>query len=61
METFPYTDGADTGALRTYEREWRIDLDALHYKFEIRVIVHLPEPYTPMRTMDYKEDVTDGG
>lgn len=26
METFPYSDGTDTTLLRTYDREWRIDL-----------------------------------
>ena len=44
METFPYTDesGAET-LLRTYEREWQIDPNALHYKFELRVWLE-PEP-----------------
>lgn len=42
METFPYSDGADTALLRTYDKEARIDLDALHYKFEVRVWVSLP-------------------
>ena len=61
METFPYTDGTDTQTLRAYDREWRIDLDALHYQFEIRVLVSLPQDITPMQTMDYKEAVTDAG
>lgn len=62
METFPYTDGTTEGTalLRTYEREWRIDLDALHYKFELQVIVDLPQDGTPMETMDYQETVTNG-
>lgn len=61
METFPYSDGEGTALLRTYEREWRIDLDALHYRFELRERVKLPEPFTPMKTMDYRGEAKDGG
>lgn len=62
METFPYSDGTTEGTtlLRTYNREWRIDLDALHYKFELQVWVTLPETETPMQTMDYNAEVQDG-
>lgn len=60
METFPYSDGTDTALLRTYDKESRIDLDALHYKFEVRVWVSLPETPIMMQTMDYTEDVTNG-
>lgn len=62
METFPYTDGTTEGTslLRTYEREWRIDLDALHYKFELHVWVEMPEDFNPMETMDYNPEVTNG-
>ena len=62
METFPYTDGTteDTTLLRTYDREWRIDLDAMHYKFELKVWVELSEDFNPMETMDYKPEVANG-
>lgn len=62
METFPYTDGTteETALLRTYNREWRIDLDAMHYKFELQVWVDVPITEVPMETMDYSEDVTNG-
>ena len=62
METFPYSDGdaEKTILLRTYDREWRIDLDALHYQFELRERVKTPEELIPMRTMDYHEEVFDG-
>lgn len=60
METFPYTDGTETGLLRTYDREWRIDLDALHYKFELQVWVTIPETAVKMETMDYDERLKDG-
>lgn len=60
METFPYSDGTDAALLRTYDREWRIDLDALHYKFELRVWVTIPEDGVKMETMDYDERLKDG-
>ena len=60
METFPYSDGTDTALLRTYEREWRIALDARHYKFELRVWVTIPEDSVKMETMDYDERLKDG-
>lgn len=60
METFPYSDGTDAGLLRTYDREWRIDLDALHYKFELRVWVTIPKDGVKMETMDYDERLKDG-
>lgn len=60
METFPYSDGTETALLRTYDREWRIDLDALHYKFELQVWVTIPEDSVKMETMDYDERLKDG-
>lgn len=64
METFPYADGVSTDGpalLRTYDREWRIDLDALHYQFELRNFVSLPpEPVEKMETMTLTQEVPDG-
>lgn len=62
LDTFPYTDGTTEGTtlLRTYDREWRIDLDAMHFKFELQVWVELPETFNPMETMDYVPEVTNG-
>ena len=57
METIEYTDGDGTALLRTYERQWTIDEDALHYKFELQVWVSLPETAVKMQTMDYDEEV----
>lgn len=61
METFPYLDGSGDTAqlLRTYDREWRIDLDAMHYKFELQVWVDTPEDGTPMETLNYNESVKE--
>ena len=59
METFPYSDGetAGTTLLRTYDREWNIDLDELHYRFELRERVSIPEEYAKMQTMEYNEEI----
>lgn len=60
MEVFPYCDGksAETALIRTYDREWRVDLDAMHYKFEIKERVKIPEEYAKMRTIqEYNEEV----
>lgn len=61
METFPYSDGTTEGTalIRTYDRESKIDLDGMHYKFEIRERVSLPETFTPMQTMDLNEAIKD--
>ena len=60
METFPYSDGTNTTLLRTFDREWRVDLDAMHYKFELKVWVELPKKTAKMQNMDYHEEVLDG-
>ena len=62
LETFPYSDGTTDGTvlLRTYGREWNIDLDELHYRFELRERVSIPKEYVKMQTMDYNEDLKDG-
>jgi len=62
METFPYSDGGSEPAalLRTYDREWKIDADALHYKFELRVWVELSENGAKMQTLCLHQEVTNG-
>lgn len=57
METFPYTQGGKSSLLRTYRREWNIELDALHYKFDLEVWAVPQEPFVPMQTMKYHEIV----
>ena len=54
MDTFPYSDGGEEKAtlVRAYDREWTVDLDALHYKFELRQRARLLGPESPvMETM----------
>lgn len=52
LDTFPYSDGESTAVLRAYDREWRIDADALHYKFELRVTVSIPEDAELMQAIE---------
>ena len=60
LETFPYSDGERSTLLRTYDREWRIDHNELHYKFELRVIVAFPENNALMQTLDLHQEVING-
>ena len=55
METFPYTDGSASALLRTYRREWNIELDALHYKFDLEAWAVPQEPFVPMEKLEYHE------
>lgn len=57
METFPYSDGTLTALMRTYDREWTIDLDAMHYKFSLKIWVGQPQTGNPMETLDYNAEV----
>ena len=67
METFPYSDGeaeAEPVLLRTYDRSWKVDLDAMHYKFELRERVTLPKPDVPkmqeLELHQYMEEADHG-
>lgn len=60
MEVFPYREGEEETLLRAYDREWRIDLDAMHYKFELRVWEGPPREENSMGTLEHHEEVTDG-
>ena len=63
LETFPYSDGgagAEPVLLRTYDREWNVDRNELHYKFELRERVNIPEQFVKMQTMDLDEDIHNG-
>ena len=60
LETFEYTDGKDKALLRAYERNCKIDLDACHYYFELRLWVKPVKTGTPMQTLDYQEEILNG-
>lgn len=57
METFPYTDGQSTTLLHTYDREWEIDQNVMHYRFGLQVWVARPQTVVTMETMDYIPEV----
>lgn len=50
----------DTALVKTYARDWNIDLDELHYKFELRVWLTEQEAYDYMQTMELNLEVKDG-
>ena len=54
MDFFPYRekdDGGETVWIRAHDRQWRIDLDALHYQFELRERVFIPKDDVKMQNM----------
>lgn len=66
MDTFPYSDqkGSGTVTVRAYDRDWTIDLDALHYKFEVRARVTPEEAAVLMQKMTLNiqvEEATENG
>lgn len=61
METFPYSSGENqtTARLRTYERSWFIQDEALHYKFDLKIWVAKSEDDMLMRSIQsYTEEVS---
>lgn len=61
LETFPYSDGEGRGSalLRTYERNWYIRDDMLHYKFDLKIWVSRAEDEALMRSIQsYTEEVS---
>lgn len=59
FELFPYSDGESSTLIRTYNREWNIDLDALHYRFDLQVFVYPQDNGVPMRTLESDIDVVE--
>lgn len=57
MGKFPYSHKDETALLHTYGREWSIDQNELHYKFEVRVRNFMPTQTIPMMKMDLEEQV----
>mgnify|MGYP007003803521 CR=1 FL=1 len=61
LETFPYSDGegGQSAILRTYERSWSIQDDALHYKFDLNIWVSPEEDAVLMGSIQsYNEEVS---
>lgn len=60
LDSFPYTEGEESAVLLTYDRTWTVDLDALHYKFEIRVWIERQEAEkNPMEAFKYHQEVIE--
>jgi hypothetical protein len=62
METFPYSDGEEEGILRTYNRQAQIDLDALHYKFDLQLTLTKEEARDLINSilLRFRVEVKDG-
>ncbi len=60
METFAYVSGSESVILRTKNRQAQIDLDGLHYKFDLDVWLMPGDTGTLMRTLDLTEEVSYG-
>lgn len=60
LETFGYSDGTGEELIRTYNRDWNIDVDELHYRFELRSWVSKDVVAVYMETLDTDMEVTDG-
>lgn len=67
FETFAYTDGSvDSNGvpvsmiLRTYNRQASIDLDALHYKFDLQIWLEPEEDKNFMQSLSLILEVTNG-
>lgn len=61
MELFPYSGEAGKKGvlLRTYERDWKIQDEALHYKFDLKLWVVRKEDGVLMRSIQsYTEEVS---
>ena len=61
MEIFPYSSGENQANvwLRTYERNWFIQDEALHYKFDLKIWVAKSEDDMLMRSIQsYTEEVS---
>lgn len=60
LDTFPYRGGEDESALlRTCERNWYIQDNALHYKFDLKLWVSRGEDDALMRSIQsYTEEVS---
>lgn len=59
MVSFPFTDGSNAIQMLTYDRQWRIDLDALHYSFVLHIHEEPEEPFNPMQTLDVNQEAKD--
>ena len=61
LDAFPYRSGEDStiAQLRTYERNWYIQDETLHYKFDLKLWVSEAEDSALMRSIQlYHEEVS---
>ncbi|MEY8339080.1 DUF6838 family protein [Lachnospiraceae bacterium 62-35] len=52
LELIPYSDGESTALIRSYERQWRIENEELHYQFHIKNRMSLVEKENLMKELE---------
>ena len=53
LELFSYVDGSGASSfIRTFERQWKIEDEELHYQFHIRQRVSVPRRINQMKEME---------
>lgn len=55
MELFPYVREGERALLRTYNRDYTVEPDALHYKFDLQVWVKRQNPLWPDEPVPYMQ------
>lgn len=61
MELFPYNCSGQSTLLRTYNRTYEIEPDALHYKFDLQVWVTKPALESAMQELTTNLEVSEYG
>lgn len=59
LDVFTYSDGESTTLLRCENRSWTIQVDELHYKFDLHVWCKRAEKIPLMEEMDYGENIKE--
>ena len=55
LELFPYVREGERALLRTYNRDYTVEPDALHYKFDLQVWVKRQNPLWPDEPAPYMQ------
>jgi len=59
LEFVPYTVEGVTAKIRTFDREWKIDDEEMHYQFTLKAMVSIPDDSPGIDEMEYKGGTKD--